>query len=164
MYEVKLKNEVFLVEKSGEQTKVNREVISMDTVKIGQNAFHLLVDNQSLTMEIVSWDPSTKKLLVKLNDKLAELIVSNEQDLLLEKMGLKKAKGNLVMEIKAPMPGLILDIPIKEGDIVQKGDVLIVLEAMKMENSIKSSQAGAIRKILVTSGQGVEKNQVLIQF
>jgi len=164
MYEVKLKNEVFLVEKSGEKTKINGEVIEMDEVKIGENTFHLLVDNQSLTMEIVFWDLSTKKLLIKLNDQLAELIVSNEQDLLLEKMGLKQAKGNLLTEIKAPMPGLILDIPIKEGDTVQKGDVLIVLEAMKMENSIKSSQTGTIRKILVTIGQGVEKNQVMIQF
>jgi biotin carboxyl carrier protein len=164
MYEVKLKNEVFLVEKNGEQTLVNGEDITMDLVKIGENAFHLLVDNLSLTMEVVSWDPSTKMLLVKLNDQLAELKVSNEQDLLLEKMGLKQAKGNLLTEIKAPMPGLILDIPIKEGDNVQKGDVLIVLEAMKMENSIKSSQSGTIQKILVSTGQGVEKNQVMIQF
>ncbi|WP_158858357.1 acetyl-CoA carboxylase biotin carboxyl carrier protein subunit [Lunatibacter salilacus] len=164
MYEVKLKNEVYLVEKNGEQTKVNGEIISMDSVKIGENAFHLLVDKQSLTMEIVSWDPSTKKLQIKLNDRLAELIVSTEQDLLLEKMGLKQTKGNLLTEIKAPMPGLILDIPIKEGDTVEKGEVLIVLEAMKMENSIKSSQSGTIRKILVDTGQGVEKNQVMIQF
>lgn len=164
MYEVKLKNEVYLVEKSGEDTKVNGEIITIDNVKIGDNTFHLLVGNKSLTVEIVSWDPSTKRFQVKLNDHLAELIVSNEQDLLLEKMGLKQAKGNLLTEIKAPMPGLILDIPIKEGDTVQKGDMLIVLEAMKMENSIKASQEGTIRSILVNVGQGVEKNQVMIQF
>ncbi len=79
-------------------------------------------------------------------------------------MGLKQTKGNILTEIKAPMPGLILDIPVKEGDSVEKGEVLIVLEAMKMENSIKSSQSGTIRKILVNTGQGVEKNQVMIQF
>lgn len=164
MYEVKLKNEVFLIEKNDELTKVNGEIISMDNIKIGENAYHMLVDNQSLTMEIVSWNPYTKKLLVKLNDQLAELTVSNEQDLLLEKMGFKQTKVNLSTEIKAPMPGLILDIPTNEGDTVEKGDVLIVLEAMKMENSIKSSQAGTIKKILVHIGQGVEKNQVMIQF
>lgn len=164
MYEVKLKNEVFLVEKNGEQTNVNGEVIGINKVKVSENTFHFLVENQSFTLEVVSWDPGSKKLLIKLNDLLAEFVVSNEQDLLLEKMGLKQAKSNLLTEVKAPMPGLILDIPVKEGDAVQKGDVLIVLEAMKMENSIKSSQPGIIRKILVNTGQGVDKNQVMIQF
>lgn len=164
MYEVKLENEVFRVEKSGGQTKVNGEIISMDSVKTGPNAFHLLVENRSMTVEIVSWEPAVKKLTMKVNEKVVELQVSNEQDLLLEKLGLKQAKGNIVSDIKAPMPGLILDILIKEGDAVRKGDVLVVLEAMKMENSIKSSQGGIVRKILVTSGQSVEKNQVMIQF
>lgn len=164
MYEVKLKNEVFQVEKNGGETSVNGELILMDSVKISENTFHLIVDNQSITAEIISWDLDTKKLLIKLNGQIAELHVGDEQDQLLEKMGFKQAKGNAVTEIKAPMPGLILDIPIKEGDMVQKGDLLIVLEAMKMENSIKSSQTGIVRKILVKSGQGVEKNQVMIQF
>jgi biotin carboxyl carrier protein len=164
MYEVKLKNEVFRVEKNGEDIKVNGENILINSVKIGDKSFHLLVNKQSMTVEIISWEPSTRKLLIKLNEKIAELEVSNEQDLLLDKMGLKYAKGNFSSELKAPMPGLILDIPVNEGDAVQKGDILVVLEAMKMENSIRSSQAGVIRKILVTSGQGVEKNQVMIQF
>lgn len=164
MYEVKLENEVFRVEKSGGQTKVNGEIISMDRVKTAPNAFHLLIENRSMTVEIVSWEPAVKKLTMKVNEKVVELQVSNEQDLLLEKLGLKQAKGNIVSDIKAPMPGLILDIPIKEGDAVRKGDVLVVLEAMKMENSIKSSQEGIVRKILVTSGQSVEKNQVMVQF
>ena len=164
MYEVKLNKEVYLIEKNDGQTTVNGEIISMDQVKIGENAFHLLVDNLSITMEIVHWDPAAKTLLVKLNDQLANLTVSNEQDLLLAKMGIKQTKGNLSSEIKAPMPGLILDIPINEGDTVQKGDVLIVLEAMKMENSIKSPQSGTIKKIVVNIGEGVEKNQVMIQF
>jgi biotin carboxyl carrier protein len=164
MYEVKLNKEVYLIEKNDGQTTVNGEIISMDQVKIGKNAFHILVDNQSMTMEIVHWDAAAKTLLVKLNDQLANLTVSNEQDLLLAKMGIKQTKGNLSSEIKAPMPGLILDIPINEGDTVQKGDVLIVLEAMKMENSIKSPQSGTIKKIVVNIGEGVEKNQVMIQF
>jgi len=164
MYEVKLNKEVYLIEKNDGQTTVNGEIISMDQVKIGENAFHILVDNQSMTMEFVHWDPAAKTLLIKLNDQLANLTVSNEQDLLLAKMGIKQTKGNLSSEIKAPMPGLILDIPINEGDTVQKGDVLIVLEAMKMENSIKSPQSGTIKKIVVNIGEGVEKNQVMIQF
>jgi len=67
-------------------------------------------------------------------------------------------------EIKAPMPGLILDIKVAPGDVVKKGDVLVILEAMKMENSIKSPGDGMVKIVRVGLKQSVEKNQVLIQF
>ena len=69
-----------------------------------------------------------------------------------------------VNEIKAPMPGLVLDIRVAEGDEVKKGDSILVLEAMKMENIIKSPTDGIIKKINVKKGIAVEKNQVLIHF
>jgi biotin carboxyl carrier protein len=62
------------------------------------------------------------------------------------------------------MPGLILDIKVTPGDVVKKGDVVIILEAMKMENSIKSPGDGVVKDIKVVLKQSVEKNQVLIQF
>ncbi|HSH65835.1 MAG TPA: acetyl-CoA carboxylase biotin carboxyl carrier protein subunit, partial [Bacteroidia bacterium] len=71
---------------------------------------------------------------------------------------------NKINEIKAPMPGLVLDIRVNEGDSIQKGDAVIVLEAMKMENIIKSPVDGTIKKINVKKGLAVEKNQVLVQF
>jgi biotin carboxyl carrier protein len=69
-----------------------------------------------------------------------------------------------VNEIKAPMPGLVLDVRVSEGEAVKKGDAIIVLEAMKMENIIKSPTDGIIKKISVKKGVAVEKNQVLIHF
>ncbi len=69
-----------------------------------------------------------------------------------------------VNEVKAPMPGLVLDIRVSEGDEVKKGDPILVLEAMKMENIIKSPTDGVIKKINVKKGLAVEKNQVLINF
>jgi biotin carboxyl carrier protein len=62
------------------------------------------------------------------------------------------------------MPGLILDIKVAPGDLVKKGDVVVILEAMKMENSIKSPGDGVVKDIKVALKQSVEKNQVLIQF
>jgi biotin carboxyl carrier protein len=62
------------------------------------------------------------------------------------------------------MPGLVHQILISEGQIVKKGDALLILEAMKMENVIKSPADGTATKIRVSKGQNVEKNQVLIQF
>jgi biotin carboxyl carrier protein len=62
------------------------------------------------------------------------------------------------------MPGLVLDVRVKEGDEVKKGDPLLVLEAMKMENILKSPAHAKIKKINVNKGQAVEKNQVLVSF
>jgi biotin carboxyl carrier protein len=72
--------------------------------------------------------------------------------------------GKKINEIKAPMPGLVLRIPINEGDSVSKGEGLLVLEAMKMENIIKSPGDVVVSKILVKPGQAVEKNQLLVSF
>jgi biotin carboxyl carrier protein len=164
MYEVKLKNEVLQVEKNKGAVKVNGQYVLMDIVKSGQKTFHVLIDNTSMTLELVSWDPLSRLISLIINGKAVDAQVSNEQDLLLEKLGIAQSKVHLASEIKAPMPGLILDVLINEGDNIQKGDVLLVLEAMKMENSIKASSAGVVKTVLVEIGQSVEKNQVMIQF
>jgi biotin carboxyl carrier protein len=62
------------------------------------------------------------------------------------------------------MPGMVLSILVKEGDEVKKGDTLLILEAMKMENSLKASADGQVKKVVAVKGTAVEKNQVLIQF
>ena len=73
-------------------------------------------------------------------------------------------QSNVVKEIKAPMPGSILNILVEAGQEVKAGDQLLILEAMKMENVIKSPGDGVVAKIHVDEKQSVEKNQVLISF
>ena len=70
----------------------------------------------------------------------------------------------VIKDIKAPMPGLILDIMVEVGQEVKKGDALMILEAMKMENVLKSTGEGTITSIEVEKGQSVEKNNILIKF
>jgi biotin carboxyl carrier protein len=79
-------------------------------------------------------------------------------------MGMAQTGTGNLKDIKAPMPGLILDVKVAPGDLVKKGDVVLILEAMKMENSIKSPGDGVVKDIKVALKQSVEKNQVLIQF
>lgn len=62
------------------------------------------------------------------------------------------------------MPGLVIDVLVKEGDTVQKGEPLIILEAMKMENILKAATEVKIKKVLVEKGKAVEKNTTLIEF
>jgi biotin carboxyl carrier protein len=85
-------------------------------------------------------------------------------DQLLEQMGMSAAATTKVNDIKAPMPGLIVGINVQSGDVVKKGDAVLILEAMKMENLIKAAGEGTIRTVRVNKGDRVEKNQILIEF
>ena len=66
--------------------------------------------------------------------------------------------------LRAPMPGLVVKIEIQEGDEVAAGQGLVIVEAMKMENELKSEADGRIKRILVNPGEAVEKDQVLVEF
>jgi len=78
-------------------------------------------------------------------------------------MGFGKASIKQVKEIKAPMPGLVLEIAVTDGQEVKEGDKLLILEAMKMENSIIIQSSAIIKKVSVSAGQAVEKGQVLLE-
>ncbi|MCB0353046.1 MAG: hypothetical protein KDD64_05955 [Bdellovibrionales bacterium] len=67
-------------------------------------------------------------------------------------------------ELRAPMPGVVVSIPIKEGDSVAQGETLLVVEAMKMENNIPAPRDGTVKKIHVQSGQELEPNALLVSF
>jgi biotin carboxyl carrier protein len=64
--------------------------------------------------------------------------------------------------LKAPMPGLIVSVPVSEGQTVQKGDILVILESMKMQNELKSQHTGTVTRVRVQAQQSVEQNQVLV--
>jgi biotin carboxyl carrier protein len=90
--------------------------------------------------------------------------LKDKADLLLKQLGLSNLAANSKKDIKAPMPGLILNIMVEEGKEVKKGDPLLILEAMKMENVIKSPSDGVVKSIKTQKGKSVEKNQILIEF
>jgi len=68
-----------------------------------------------------------------------------------------------VNDLKAPMPGLVLDVLVKEGQQIKKGENLLVLEAMKMENNLKALSDAVVKKVNVGKGARVEKNEILIE-
>ena len=99
----------------------------------------------------------------EIEGEIYEVNIKTPLEQQLEAMGFANAATRLQTEIKAPMPGLVLSIHVQEGDSVKEGDKLLILEAMKMENSMLIHSDAVIKKILVKSGQAVEKNQVLIE-
>ncbi len=76
---------------------------------------------------------------------------------------IEKKEGSTRLAIKAPLPGIIIELAVKEGDIVKKGQKLAVMEAMKMENEIKAEKDGEIVSVKISQGQSVLQDEVLIE-
>ncbi|HLK96510.1 MAG TPA: biotin/lipoyl-containing protein [Hymenobacter sp.] len=143
---------------------VDGKSFEWDLVMLGPGRFHILHEGRSFSAEIVSTDFVVKSFLFKINGQNIELQAKDRFDLLLDKLGMSNATASKVNELKAPMPGLIVDIRVVPGQTVQKGDPLVVLEAMKMENILKAPGDGTVGIIKVGMRDNVTKGQVLIQF
>lgn len=141
-----------------------QQLKSLDLVSLGNQNFNLIQENESFNISILQYDKDEKVMTARINGKVAQIKVQDKFDLLLKELGMSDAKGAKVNHIKAPMPGLIFELSVKEGDQVKKGDKVLILEAMKMENVIKAAGDGIVKKIHINKGQAVEKNQLLIEF
>jgi pyruvate carboxylase subunit B len=86
----------------------------------------------------------------------------NLREILMERMGIEEGEGAQSMELRAPMPGKVLEILVQEGQAVEEGEAMLVLEAMKMENVLRAGTSGVVSSIGVTTGAAVEKEAVLI--
>jgi biotin carboxyl carrier protein len=144
--------------------EINGKNVSADIIALDENQLHIIVNHKSYTADLIAIDELGKNLKLKINGKIFELNIKDKIDLLLESMGLDKALVKVIKDIKAPMPGLVVSILVKEGDVIKKGDALVTLEAMKMENIIKSPADVVIKKINISKGLALEKGQVMIEF
>jgi len=142
--------------------EVNGKAVVIDAFSPGKNTLHILYNSNSYNAELIEYRAEDKTAVVKVNNALYEIKLKDETDDLLERLGIGKSQQK-AQQIKAPMPGKVIDIKVKEGDSVNKGDGLLVLEAMKMENIIKAPEAAVIKKIRATKGKAVEKNEILIE-
>lgn len=143
---------------------LNDRVIEASIIESGKGEYHLIHNNKSFNFLVVKADLSEKKLTIKVNGKKFNVEVKDKFDELLHNLGMDNFATKKVNDIKAPMPGMVLNILVGEGQQVKKGDSLLVLEAMKMENILKSPADGTVKKVVATKGTAVEKNQLLIQF
>ncbi|UJH92036.1 acetyl-CoA carboxylase biotin carboxyl carrier protein subunit [Antarcticibacterium sp. 1MA-6-2] len=139
------------------------ELNSLDDREITAGNFHILENNRSVKGEIINSEFLKRAYRVKINNSGYDVKIFNELDQLIEKMGLSLSAGKVQNDLKAPMPGLILEVNVKEGDEVNEGDYLLVLEAMKMENTLTAPRDGVVKSVSVEKGQTVDKNQLLIE-
>lgn len=145
--------------------EIKKEDLStLDSKPISDSKFHILHQNKSYNAEIELSDFNNKYYKVKVNNNSYNINIFNELDSLINKMGFANGSTKYVNSIKAPMPGLILDILVKIGQEIKENDTLLILEAMKMENIISSPRDGVIKSVSVNKADAVEKNQLLIEF
>src|SRR6478609_9548600 len=160
MFQTKVNGKNFEVIKNEESILINGEPFEWDFVKLSEDNFHILYKNKSYRAEVVKVDRVTKTFQFKINNKLQTVEVKDKFDLLLEKMGMANGASAKVNNVKAPMPGLVIDMKVKAGDVVKAGDPLLILEAMKMENILKASAEATVKNVKVKKGDSVEKGQV----
>jgi len=144
--------------------KLDGQDLSTDVSREDAGKSHWIVKDRSYNVEIVQMDVETKEAIIKVNGTVYNIHLKDRYDDLLQSLGMEVGSTRKLSELKAPMPGMVLDILVKENDSVEKDTPLIILEAMKMENVIKSPAAGIVKRINATKGNAVEKNNVLIEF
>lgn len=167
MIKITSQNQAFDLEfnsTAGTEGTLNGEAFSLNKEEIYPDSFVVTRNGKEYHVQLVKADWEDKTLLIRVNGLKHELVLKDKFDLLLEKMGLAGMTVKKVTDVKAPMPGLVLETRVQPGDDVAKGDALFVLEAMKMENIIKSPAEGKVKAIKVEQGAAVEKNAVLLTF
>jgi len=167
VYKVKSGNKEFKVVfegKSLDKGTVNAKDFEWNLLNNGSGSFHIISDNISYNALVIKADPKAKNFLISINNNQYKINVKDRYDELLKSLGMESNGATKIVDIKAPMPGIVLEVSVKVGQEVKKGDKLIVLEAMKMENILKSPSDGIVKACTVKKGASVEKNQVLINF
>lgn len=147
-----------------EANSLNGTAVNWDLIEIRNQTFHIIKDNKGYNATLISFNTEEKTMILNVNGTEYEVAIKDKNDLLLQQLGISSKSSSAIQSIKAPMPGLIINISAQVGEEVKKGDTLLILEAMKMENVIKSPRDGRVKKINVALKQPVEKNQVMLEF
>ena len=139
------------------------DVDSLDSIKVNAKNLHVLDNNTAFEVEIVHSDFMNKTMSLSINGNIYEVKLEDEYDQQVKKMGLLAVTTQKLNEVKAPMPGLIVDVMVKVGQEIVEGTPLLVLSAMKMENIILAQGEGVIKSIEIKKDDAVEKGQVIIE-
>jgi len=157
--EINLKNLIA----DGFSGEVDAEIFKWNVLKESENIWHVVDEKgESFIIELVKTNGPEYEL--KVNNKKISVNAKSEFDQMLEKMGISGSSSKKMKNIKAPMPGLVLEISVKVGDEIEEGDQLLILEAMKMENVIKAESDAKVKSINIKPQTTIEKGELMIEF
>lgn len=164
MYNIKIngQEELTLNLEAG-QINVAGNDLQWDIQPLPNKSFSIIANNKSYVAFLESVDRTRKTMDLRIENSIYSIKIQEPIDLLLEKMGLDISKTQKVEPVKAPMPGLVLKVMVTEGQTIKKGDPVLILEAMKMENVFKASSDATVKAIKIAEGQAVEKGEILIE-
>jgi biotin carboxyl carrier protein len=156
------KNE-YSVEKQDSEWQINGDAVGFDVQQQPNGLISVLYNGKSHTAILQKIDRKAKELTLSINGQNVTISVKEPIDQLLSSMGLDLAAMKKAEPVKAPMPGMILKVLVEPGQQINKGDGLLILEAMKMENVLKATGPATVKAIKVTEKTAVEKGAVLIE-
>lgn len=151
------------IEQTDEGWTLNGAPALLDAVTNADGIISILHKGRSYTALVESIDRVAKEVKLRVNGGFYTVSVTEPIDALLASMGLDLKASKKAEPVKAPMPGMILKILAEVGQQVEKGDRLLILEAMKMENVLKATHAGTVKAIRAVERTAVEKGAVLIE-
>ena len=157
-----VEDSTYKIETQGSKIWIDDTPVALDIVQNDPVDFHVLLNERPYRIQIIQLNSQEKTATLKVNANVYTVRVKDDLDLLLEKLGMEAGDASGSKEVKAPMPGLIIDVLVKKGQPVGKGEPLMILEAMKMENVIKSPAEGVVTTLQAAKGESVEKGKTLL--
>lgn len=142
---------------------INGDVFDFKIDSNIENNYSVLYRSSIFDIDLVSFDTDKKLVNILVNGNSFEIEIEDKFDFIIKKLGLRESNSTVEGFVESIMPGLIIDIHVVEGESVVKGQKLVTLEAMKMENIIKSPRHSIIRKVSIKKGHTVEKGDVLFE-
>jgi biotin carboxyl carrier protein len=140
----------------------NDQEVDWSAAQLPTGDYSIIMDGHSYQAQVLRIERDTKTVVLQVNQQQFEVVIEEPIDQLLASMGIKDALAKKVNDIKAPMPGLVLKVLVTPGQAIHKGDPVLILEAMKMENVFKASSDAIVKEIKVAERTAVEKGEVLI--
>lgn len=142
------------------KVSIDGVIYQVDFIPVGdQPVYSLVVDGKSFDAHVY---PSEDAWQVLFHGSLFTAYVEDEREKRLRAALAGKVAEHADFHLKAPMPGMIVSIPVHEGQLIQKGDVLVVLESMKMQNELRSPRDGKVVRVRVEAGDRVEQKETML--
>ncbi|MEO0897947.1 MAG: biotin/lipoyl-containing protein [Bacteroidota bacterium] len=164
MTEAFIESFLFKLENQQGEELVNGQSLSADFQQVNPQLFHVIHEGKSYDIFVHKIDQDAKTVELSINGKKGQVKLVSRIERMLKQLGMENALVKKMDSLKAPMPGLIHSVSVEVGQEVLKGEPLLILEAMKMENVIKSPGDGVVKEILVQPKASVEKGELLISF
>lgn len=151
------------IEQTNEEWQMNDSPAKWDIQQLPNGLFSILYNHRSYTAFVESIDAKSKEVKLNIDGNSYSVTLQEPIDLLLSSMGMDLKAMQKAEPVKAPMPGMVLKILVAPGQQINKGDGLLILEAMKMENILKASGPATVKAIKINERTAVEKGAILIE-